>query len=62
MLHFLKQLCIFIILAGIAVAILRTFGWDPFSFIDWAIGLVWGTVDRIATWLNSTAFRDFFRS
>lgn len=60
MLQFAKSLALFIILAGIAVAILRMFGWDPFGVIDWAIGFVWYLVDAIATWLEGTSLRHFF--
>lgn len=56
----LRNLIVFIVLAGIAVAILRIFGYDPFVAIEWFTGLVWWAIDGIANWLNSTAFRDFF--
>lgn len=61
MLKFLKDLFMFIIVASIAVAILRLFGWDPFGVIDWVIGFVWGLIDSIASWLEGTAMKDFFK-
>lgn len=56
----LKNLIVFIVLAGVAVAILRIFGYDPFVAIEWFTGLIWTVIDGIANWLNTTWFRDFF--
>lgn len=52
---------VFIIVASIAVAVLRIFGWDPFNLIDWAIGFFWGIIDAIARWIESTRLSEILR-
>ena len=50
---------IFLVVAGLVVAILREFGWDPFAAAEWAFSKVWATINHVADlWSNNETFRE----
>lgn len=62
MLKFLIRFLMFIILAAVSIAILRVFGYDPMSLIEWVVNTMWGIIDRIATWLGETRIMEIFQA
>lgn len=49
----------FLALAGLIVAVLRVFDWDPFAAIAWGIDWVWHAINRVADlFLGNGTFRE----
>lgn len=55
---FLKQAGLFILLAGLVIALLRVFNWDPFGILEWAWQWIQTIVYGIADFLTGN---DTFR-
>lgn len=41
----LSKILLYLLLAGLALAVLRIFHWDPFGVIDW----IWNSITTIVT-------------
>lgn len=61
--RFFKNAIIGIVCAGVILALLRMFNYDPFGIIDWAWNWIVHIVNKIATWLTGNeAFRKATKS
>ena len=48
-----------IVVAGLLVAILREFNWDPFAAAEWALSRVWEVISHVADlWSSNDTFKD----
>lgn len=51
-----------LIVVGLAIAILRVFGWDPIAALLWVADKLWEIVNQIADWFTGNGtFRSLFR-
>jgi len=56
MMRFIKNVFIFIVAAGVIVALLKMFGGDPFAVLEWAWSWVISFIDRISDWLSGNYY------
>lgn len=50
---------VFIIVAGLLVAILKEFDWDPFAAAAWAFNNLWNTITHVADlWSGNDTFKE----
>lgn len=55
----IKQIAIFVISAGLALALLKVFGGDPFAIIEWAIEWIWHLILKVRDlFLGSETFKE----
>lgn len=59
----IKALIVFILLAGVVLAVLPLFDWDIFKFGEWAIDKVIYAIERVAEYLlGRETFVKIFKS
>lgn len=53
-----KKILWYTLLAGVVVALLKVFDWDPFGIVDWIFSIVTTVVDAISNFLfHNETFR-----
>ena len=56
---FLKSVVLFVVVAGVLVALLKAFNWDPFSLLSWIVNGFWSLINAISNFFVSN---DTFQS
>lgn len=50
---FLMKGLLFVVAAGLLLALLRAFNWDPFGVVSWAGNLGWSVIDWVSDLFSS---------